>query len=354
MDLLESSITRTGTNPLDNVYDHPIRLLDTSKPISTSDTEDDEQPNPEPAQLSRNESRLSRTLNKKAVKESIARRKYRKWQRQHSSHFQEESEISLEEPTITSAENPRQFMVRSETGQTNRSSIRRWSHSSKANLLATETAARSKEAKEEHKLDAEVDVLYENQRGWFFFGIPLYSASSLLNFDPPSWLSADFKPSAVNITNAQVPDPSWEWVWKQWYVDMSYDVDDEGWQYSFSFASRFSWHGTHPWFHSFARRRRWLRKRSKRKTHSQVNNAHMLTSDYFTIHPGAGESGASSPRAVARDETGLADQGDVPIDHIANLMVSLKQAAVDREKIDAVREFIAAGGDDVACLQAMV
>ena len=32
--------------------------------------------------------------------------------------------------------------------------------------------------------NAVIEVLYENQRGSFFFGIPLFSSRSLLNFDP--------------------------------------------------------------------------------------------------------------------------------------------------------------------------
>lgn len=80
--------------------------------------------------------------------------------------------------------------------------------------------------------DSHIDILYENQRGWFIFGIPLFSNKALWNLriDPAPWQDAKFRPSAVNITNAQVPDPSWVWDWNSWYVDMSLDVDEEGWQ----------------------------------------------------------------------------------------------------------------------------
>ena len=112
-------------------------------------------------------------------------------------------------------------------------------------------------------MDTFINVLYENQRGSFFCGIPLYSSNSLLNFDPAGWQTSPFQDSPMNITNSQLPDPSWEWVWRTWYVDMSYDVDEEGWQYSLSFRTGIAWHGNHPWFHSFVRWRRWLRKRVK-------------------------------------------------------------------------------------------
>ncbi|KAK9374960.1 uncharacterized protein V1513DRAFT_56224 [Lipomyces chichibuensis] len=109
------------------------------------------------------------------------------------------------------------------------------------------------------------DILYENQRGFFAFGHPLFSSKGLLNYDPSPWVDADYKHSPVDILSAPVPDPSWEWVWRTWYIDMTYDVDDQGWSYSLSFTSD-KWHGAHVWFHSFVRRRRWIRKRRKNVT----------------------------------------------------------------------------------------
>jgi hypothetical protein len=105
--------------------------------------------------------------------------------------------------------------------------------------------------------DAHIDVLYENQRGWFVFGIPLFSSKALWNFriDPAPWVDAQCKPSAVNITNAQVPDPSWAWDWKSWYVDMSLDVDEEGWQYSLLFKGSSCMALTHALFPGLTARR---------------------------------------------------------------------------------------------------
>ena len=67
---------------------------------------------------------------------------------------------------------------------------------------------------------------------------------------------------------------------------MTDDVDEEGWMYSLSFARKFSWHGTHPWFHSAVRRRRWLRQRVKIDftNHQAEIQAHEMAQDYFTIH----------------------------------------------------------------------
>jgi hypothetical protein len=210
------------------------------------------------------------------------------------------------------------------------------------------------------KILSELDILYENQRGWFFFGIPLYSHRSLLNFDPSAWMTQDKRASAVNITNAQVPDPNWEWAWRTWYVDMSGDVDEQGWQYAFSFSSS-QWHGTHPWFHSFVRRRRWVRLRTKiperrHRGRSEFERAHMLNEDYFTIHSSKVRSLEQSVAGLSRVESGFLSRvgskveeeahmeeiGDIP-----SLLHALKQTSIDRERIDALKKFIEEGGEEL-------
>ncbi|KAL4913745.1 hypothetical protein BDW62DRAFT_192040 [Aspergillus aurantiobrunneus] len=220
------------------------------------------------------------------------------------------------------------------------------------------------------KPGSELDILYENQRGWFFFGIPLYSNQSLLNIDPAPWINASGKRSFVNITNAQVPDPSWDWAWKTWYVDMSGDVDEQGWQYAFSFSTSSSWHGTHPFWHSFVRRRRWVRLRVKRASHERYRRgqtglemAHTLNEDYFTIHSAARRKRASSLERASRatsmnlgrafvdgDKEAVEDE----IKNIPALMYALKAAIVDREKLDAVRKFVDDGGEELYYLDGKI
>ncbi|KAK4504162.1 hypothetical protein PRZ48_005078 [Zasmidium cellare] len=200
--------------------------------------------------------------------------------------------------------------------------------------------------------DIVVDVLYENQRGMFFFGIPKYSSNSLLPSDPRPWQNGQFRTSAVDIRNAQVPDPSWEWAWKSWYVDMSRDVDEEGWEYSFAFVGKggatFAWHGNHPWFHSFVRRRRWLRmRRRKDTTHHTKERGHELTADYFTIHPKSLRSGQTSSNTDALVKAPFFDVDEMEINSIGDLFLALRKSTIDREKIVAIKKFASGGGDEL-------
>lgn len=198
--------------------------------------------------------------------------------------------------------------------------------------------------------DFHIDVMYENQRGWFIFGIPLFSSKALWNLriDPSPWVGPDYKPIAVNITNAQVPDPSWIWEWKSWYVDMSGDVDEEGWQYSLYFR-KFAWHGNHPWFHSFVRRRRWLRKRVKRPVKSKDTKDQPFE-EGFSVGGTLGvttiaHATISDPTSTTSDDP---DGSSIEeIRDIATLMSRLKTSAIDREKIVAINKFVAEADEEL-------
>jgi hypothetical protein len=192
--------------------------------------------------------------------------------------------------------------------------------------------------------NSHIDILYENQRGWFVFGIPLFSSKALWNFrlDQAAWVDANFKPSAVNITNAQLPDPSWKWDWKSWYVDMSHDVDEEGWQYSLWFRGA-AWHGNHPWFHSFVRRRRWVRKRVKQTR--KKNQRESMFGETFSIGTAAMRTSTLGTGTLGG---GTEEQSvDEEIKDIPALMNALKKAAVDREKIVAINRFIDEAGEEL-------
>ncbi|KAF9383053.1 hypothetical protein CPC16_009070 [Podila verticillata] len=112
------------------------------------------------------------------------------------------------------------------------------------------------------------EFLYQHQRGAFFLGTPKFSSKSLLPVDPDEWTDSRFETSAMDITDYELPDPSWEWVHKSWLVDMTGDVDEDGWEYAMTFHGS-PWHGNYEILRSFARRRRWLRlrKRKDKATH---------------------------------------------------------------------------------------
>ncbi|KAF9984813.1 hypothetical protein BGZ75_003601 [Mortierella antarctica] len=107
------------------------------------------------------------------------------------------------------------------------------------------------------------DFLYQHQRGAFFLGTPNFSSKSLLPVDPDEWTDQSFESSAMDTSDYGLPDPSWEWVHKSWLVDMTGDVDEDGWEYAMTFHGS-PWHGNYEIFRSFARRRRWLRLRKRK------------------------------------------------------------------------------------------
>ncbi|KAB8269828.1 hypothetical protein BDV30DRAFT_229528 [Aspergillus minisclerotigenes] len=336
---------RPSLNLIDNTS--PTRRLSDDEGLSEVTTADD---------LSRN---TSRRWKKPSVRRELTKRKYKKWQPHKLGITDDDADrrpsdarLSL---TATYTNNEGESLVDTSTVPT----------TEQRDFGASEQENDDPESVTGHgvrglKPGSELDILYENQRGWFFFGIPLYSHGSLLNFDPSAWVTYDFRDSPVNITNAQVPDPSWEWAWKTWYVDMSGDVDDQGWQYSFSFSSS-AWHGSHPWFHSFVRRRRWVRLRVKkasersRRGRSGFEMAHMLNEDYFTIHTAKKKRAASAGRGsqgpsthLSRATTNVDEEG--PLEEIGNiptLMYALKNAKIDREKFDILRRFVAEGGQEL-------
>ncbi|KAL9043453.1 MAG: hypothetical protein Q9214_003367 [Letrouitia sp. 1 TL-2023] len=339
-----TSVSRTLTNDL-NAYDHAINLVDTTKPkpdIESAAAVEESQLSGAP---------LSRKWTRGTLRKEIAKRKYAKWQQEKTGSAED-----TEEPVESSGEGLSEQESTAQGKRPQRDEGRLGRLQKKTAKEGGKLPAKSKAGPE-----SVIDVLYENQRGWFFCGIPLYSSNSLLNLDPAPWQTSTFKDSPVNITNAQVPDPSWQWEWKTWYVDMSHDVDEEGWEYSFSFQPRFAWHGSHPWFHSFARRRRWLRKRVKMHSlrssgkRGDMKEAHQLNADYFTIHGAkrsrspASSAGATATRSSYTYDGHESDseQDFSDISNVVALLAALRKATVDREKIVAMRAFLGQGGDEL-------
>lgn len=334
-----SSATRDAAEvrpaPSRNTTGHAISLVDRTTSFSASTPReegiDEEVPSPDES--------LNRRWTKQSLQQSLAHRKYAK--------YQEDKLFVAERPAGESASGNEQGHGRGGV---------KWGKKKVKGLLKTK-----RQFQLAQKEDAAIDVLWENQRGWWAFGVPHFSSKSLLNFDPQAWLNGHGKASPVDITSAQVPDPDWEWAWKSWYVDMSRDVDEEGWEYSFSFNRGFSWHGSHPWGHSWVRRRRWLRKRVRKHNHHHegrpnqrhMSEAHHLNTDYFTIHPSNNLSRSNSlvpstllDKMRARMEEEYLEE-PAEIKDIGTLMIQLKRAALDREKIVLVRYFVDNAGEDV-------
>ncbi|KAJ1724100.1 hypothetical protein LPJ53_001621 [Coemansia erecta] len=125
--------------------------------------------------------------------------------------------------------------------------------------------ARIREAKrlvDDCRYEYACDVLIECQRGFNFLGKANFSTKLLHPMDPPPWCDQTMKLTLPNVHSFQLPDPSWQWVSPRWLIDMTQDVDEDGWQYASKFSNA-SWHGRHSAAKSFVRRRRWLRLRRR-------------------------------------------------------------------------------------------
>ncbi|KAL6857711.1 hypothetical protein ACO1O0_005153 [Amphichorda felina] len=195
-----------------------------------------------------------------------------------------------------------------------------------------------------------IDILFENERGGFFCGRPLFSSAALGSLDPPAWTNGYHKPSPTSIFNAQVPDPSWEWVWSDWHINQQEGVDEGGWEYSFAFSSKFSWHGAR-WYNSFVRRRAWTRKRAKKKEEDLSVDPHMPNGDYFTVQPvpdrmsrGSRQSLASSRSpsrvSVAHASSVEMEQAKPDVEDLETLLDTLRFSRIDREKLEATENYL--------------
>ncbi|OBT87202.1 hypothetical protein VE02_04739 [Pseudogymnoascus sp. 03VT05] len=196
--------------------------------------------------------------------------------------------------------------------------------------------------------ESAIDVLYENERGGFLCGHPLFSFRALGMFDAAPWTNIAFKPSATNIKNAQVPDPGWTWAWADWVVNHDPDneiLDDEGWEYSFMFSKRCSWHGP-TWYNSFVRRRAWIRKRVRVHHETDPEDPHRLTAEYFAVHPDRlSSASASVSRRSSRREMVQGQAGEIK--DIDQVLAALKACRIDREKSEVVEAFVKGGKADL-------
>ncbi|KAI2464444.1 hypothetical protein F4781DRAFT_71993 [Annulohypoxylon bovei var. microspora] len=210
--------------------------------------------------------------------------------------------------------------------------------------------------------ESAIDILYENQRGGFLCGIPLFSSAALGNLDPTPWTNFVHKPSPTDIRTAQVPDPSWEWAWPEWRInrDEAIQTDGDGWEYSFMFAKNFSWHGP-KWYNSFVRRRAWIRRRIKKGLGYQANDAHLLNPEYFSVTSTRRHGDRASidqlsarlsqetPRMSRDSRRGDEEEYELKVDitSVDELMPILRRSRIDRERLEAMENYIEHCSDDL-------
>ncbi|RAL65291.1 hypothetical protein DID88_000859 [Monilinia fructigena] len=149
-------------------------------------------------------------------------------------------------------------------------------------------------------------------------------------------------------------------AWPEWIVNHDDGVDEEGWEYSFAFSKKWSWHNA-KWYNSFVRRRVWIRKRVKKGSGYHSQHAHMLNDDYFTIHPARSRSrGTTLTAGGALDGDGRSRHSLAVscrdfetewrvenISNIATLMKVLRICRIDREKLEAMESFIKHGDEEL-------
>ncbi|OAA51012.1 peroxin Pex23-like-Penicillium chrysogenum [Beauveria brongniartii RCEF 3172] len=196
--------------------------------------------------------------------------------------------------------------------------------------------------------DTAIDILYENERGCFLCGAALFSSKALGGLDPPAWTNEFHKPSLTDIHTAVVPDPTWEWAWPDWRINHQAGVDEFGWEYSFAFPGTFSWHDA-KWWNSFVRRRAWIRRRVKKRCDHKPDEPHLLTTDYFSVRPASERTkhtaGSIISRVPSRASTAQASTVDFieeepDIFDLPTLMRTLRFARIDREKREAVENYL--------------
>ncbi|KAI1431281.1 hypothetical protein GGR50DRAFT_680278 [Xylaria sp. CBS 124048] len=222
--------------------------------------------------------------------------------------------------------------------------------------------------------ESEIDILYENQRGGFLCGIPLFSSAALGNLDPPAWTNYAHKPSPTDIHNAQVPDPSWQWVWPEWRInhDEQIQTDSDGWEYSFMFSKKFSWHPP-KWYNSFVRRRTWIRRRIKTHLAYRATYEPPMNEAYFSILPKKRDpspfGAASDLERTSMDRYSRRSQEDsrisgdrskrgqensplpLQIKTTEDLLAVLGKCRIDRERLEAIENYIYNCTDDLGKLQ---
>ena len=129
-------------------------------------------------------------------------------------------------------------------------------------------------------------------------------------------------------------------------------MDEGGWEYSFAFSKKFSWHGA-TWYSSFVRRRAWIRKRARKRPQDMSADPHMLSTDYFVVRPASYQSHRSNgsvssshaPSKSSMSQLSNSEEEQPDIEDIETLLRILRHARIDREKRQAVENYLANARD---------
>lgn len=175
----------------------------------------------------------------------------------------------------------------------------------------------------------------ESERGFQFFGSIVFTSNTLLPLDPAHFTSVSGEPLGKRLTDFEVPDESWVWAWSRWYVDMTADVDDQGWCYSWRFGSK-HWSGRHRFMRSFVRQRVWKRPRANTKLLANGSSESLAS----LKNPSNTESGRASHNTKEEEErVELAAKAEQIIDGINGLRN-------DRERVIAIIHLIENSTED--------
>ncbi|KAI0479820.1 hypothetical protein F4859DRAFT_450937 [Xylaria cf. heliscus] len=357
----------------DKDIDHEINLVDHDGPLNSRDTESSD-----PRTNKSSESgQSSHGANRPASDEALARSES---QAPLTQHANEDGELSNDGepkagPSRTSRihEQPDHAEVGSSRSGVSAGATQNNQPQQRSGRPGTGSRESESHPARPKEPESEIDILYENQRGGFLCGIPLFSSAALGNLDPPAWTNFAHKPSPTDIHTAQVPDPSWQWAWPEWRInhDEEIQTDGDGWEYSFMFSRKFSWHPPN-WHCSFVRRRAWIRRRIKVSSGYEAMDEQSMNPAYFTVvtkrdlSPVATMSELERPSMDRRSRMSLGDsrrsrersRGDtddvsIPLDvkTTEDLMAVLRQSRIDREKLEAVENYIDNCTDDLLHLQ---
>lgn len=198
-------------------YDHEIALVDHTRTPPKADTPDSQAPterissSPDSPAASRQDS--TAPLNPKhPLRGKIMRRKYVKYQNrqleEHTGSDVTDDEQPLEaEPDAEATDGDGEERCRPRTAG---------------------SRTDKKPDKKAEEPESVIDILFENQRGLMLCCcMPLFSSKALGNLDPSPWTNSAQKTSITDTTTAQCPDPSWEWVWKDWSINKTPEVSKD-------------------------------------------------------------------------------------------------------------------------------